>query len=817
MKSRVQLAVALAMCWACLTWSALAQQGSGFRFLEVKIVDPDGKPVADASVEVTIDSMSFPMPTDDKGMISLNVPSGGASMLQLKVQKDGFAAVSGNWGSGEEIPAEIEIKLAPGLEIGGIVHDEQGNPIEGVTVSALNSVPAGARGQLQSTLSGQLGVTDAEGRWKTSAAEQAGPVMLQVTHPDYVNDGRAHAVGYEQLRAMDHVLTLKKGIEVRGTITDADGNPLVGVKVALGDNRQQRAQLKNTDAEGEYLFGNVPSGQTLVTVFSPEFAPDLRQISPVKGMDPVDFQLRPGKPLRIRVTDAEGQPVSNVRVYLNEWRGTHALDGIGIPDRTGQDGTFLWQNAPADDLIVAFYHENLMSSNSHSLKAGEEQHEIELGPALVVNGTVVDAATGKPVELFNAIEGIRFDAQRPDVYYERYNLVTGRDGKFQMKFTDPRAAHLVRIEAHGYRPANSREIMDNEGEVTLEFKLEPGQGPAGVVKLPDGSPAAGARIAMASAGQQIYLTNGEAQDDQESIHLVADDEGKYQLPFPDSNYAAVFVHDGGWAQLTGEELEATPDVKLQKWARLEGVAKVGAEPATGTRLNLHSLERVIHTADRPHIYWSYNVAVTDDQGNFAMERLRAGEAMVGRMVTYGTGNMNMSTFSHSVPVTLKAGETATVKIGGSGRKVAGKAKLPAEYEGPAPWAMGHIQFQAQATPTNAAGNFFYELGKAMTRANQGEALAEVTVQVNRTYSGAFNEAGEFLVDDVLPGTYSYHVMLYELPQGDNFQFNTLGTANGAFTVPAEGEGTVEVGEITLNLPPQRNTGTLQFQALPAAE
>lgn len=803
-----------------------AQQGSGFKFLEVKVVDPEGKPATDATVNVTLDGISFPMPTDDKGMISLNVPSSGNSSLQLRVQKEGFATIGASWGSGEEIPTELEFALQPGVEIGGIVHDEQGNPVEGVTVEAVDYVRQPMPGRIQASLGGQLGVTDAEGRWSYSgAAEQQINAYLHLSHPDYANDNNRHAVTYEKLRSMDHVLVLKKGIELRGTITDPEGHPVQGAIVALGSNLGQKDQTRETDSEGRYLFGNLPAAQTVMTVYSPDFAPELKVVAATKGMEPVDFQLHKGKPMRIHVTDPDGNPIQGVGVVADTWRGQRTLYQLGQPERTDENGLCIWENAPEDEMSYDFWHDSHMSLRNQILKAGGEQHEIELGWPLVVTGSVVDKETGKPIELFNAVEGIRWNANNAEVYWERYNMQAGRNGKFELRFIEPREAHLVRIEAKGYRPAVSREIRDDEGDVTLDFELVPGTGPSGVVKLADGSPAAGAVVVTAPSGGQIYMNNGQYQQQGEAVRVTTDDQGRYQLPYPDSDYAVVFLHDGGWAQYVGSALEASPNVTLNEWARLEGSVFIGTQAAADENVNLNFNDRNVYNQSGPNVYWSYS-AQTDGEGSFVIERLKAGEASVGRLITFGddgSGRYRMSTYSHRVPVKLKAGETTKVQIGGTGRQIKGKVVVPKDYEGPIAWSMGQVSAYEQPPAATRAGGFFYQFGKALAEAgpwglSAGTAPSSQPV-VRRSYAATIDEGGEFQIDDVLPGYYTLNIVVYEPPSGENYSYNVLGTGNGTITVPEEGVEAIDGGEFQLSIQqrPETQTGTLEIRATPAAQ
>ncbi len=774
---------------AMLISAAQAQQGdSGFKYLEVKLVDSEGNAPSDAGVEVTMDGISFPMMASDEGIVSLNVPSSGGNGLQLKVDCEGFASTVVSWSRDQTIPTEYTIKMQKAVEIGGIVHDEQGQPVEGATVVASNPLDRMTRGVLAATISGELGSTDSEGRWNyAKAPDKKINVFLKVSHPDYLDDNMRHPVTYDQLRAKDHVLVLKKGIELRGTVTDSLGMPVEGAKIALGSNLGSKDHEQFTDDKGNYVFGNLLPGSVVMTVYSPDYAPELKVLPTVSGMEPVDIQLDRGKPMRIRVTDPDGQPIAGVGVVADTWRGQRTLYQLGMPSRTDSEGLCVWKHAPTDEMQYDFWHGDHMSLRNQKLTAGREVHEIELPWPLELTGTVVDADTDAPIEKFEIVQGMRYNGRNNRIHWERYNIKQGRQGKFNVKYTEPRPEHLVRIEAVGYRPVVSRGIKSDEGLVELEFKLEKGTGPSGVVTLPDGSPAAGVEVVMASGNSPTSIQNGSAVHS-EGVKVVTDEDGQYQLPYPDGEYLVVFLHEQGWRQLSGEQLDQSTDVQLQEWARVQGVAKAGAEPVANEQVSLN-FAATRYDPDRPQVYWNY-YANTDAHGNFAIEKVKSGSATVARMVSIG-GNANgvgrISTNSHTTPVDLKSGETAQVQIGGTGRRVKGKFTVDKELESVVSWSMAQVQFYEQPPQMNSAGGFFYQWGKAVAEGSGWAPSTTIAAQqqpdFRRSYATGVNEQGEFELFDVHPGTYNFGVTIYEKPVGNNFNWNSIGRFNKRVVIP----------------------------------
>jgi hypothetical protein len=99
----------------------------------------------------------------------------------------GFVPVDYNWGDDHhavEVPEFVELRFEPGQPIGGVVRDEAGHPIAGVTIQT----------QLPVTWSTNSGLiffanttkADAQGRWTwREAPADCSQVKIQIDHPQY--------------------------------------------------------------------------------------------------------------------------------------------------------------------------------------------------------------------------------------------------------------------------------------------------------------------------------------------------------------------------------------------------------------------------------------------------------------------------------------------------------------------------------------------------------------------------------------------------------------------------------------------------------
>ncbi|MGI9429938.1 MAG: hypothetical protein ACR2NM_14855, partial [Bythopirellula sp.] len=717
-----------------------AQGDSGFKYLEVKVVDAEGKPLPDVEVDVKIDSMAFPMPTDDEGMISLNVPGGSNSRLRIHVKHADYVTETASWRGGNSIPEEYTIKLAKGIAIGGIVHDEKGKPIDGVEIhtqlmqtdtdSASTRVTGSTRVTSESV---QLAKTDQDGRWKAQVKDAPDKKLrLKLIHEDYLSQASfEERATWDELRQLDHVLTLEDGLQLVGTVTDPAGNPIEGAIRYIGQHRYENDSEKKTtrtDADGNYMFSNAQltsrtvgsylrAGSMVVTVAAEHWAPELRLVQVESDMQPVDFQLQQGKSLKLLVTDVDDVPVAGANVVANQWRQYQTLPKSLYDGKTNSEGIWQSDSMPADPVHFSIAKQGYMRADAQNIRADGKQHKLVMPWPLIVAGKVVDAESGLPVEAFNVVQGIDWGNNNQPIHWERYNNKQGRDGKYRTEFSYPREGHYVRIEAEGYRPEVSRLIRDEEGEVTINFQMEEGTGPSGVVTTADGKPASGAELLIATPTEPVHIYNGHAQQHEGRPTAQADEQGKYQLPFFEaSEIKLVCRHDAGFAMLTGKELQASTNITLTAWASLEGRALVGDKPLVDETIQLFFQRAYVH--NQPNVSWSYN-AQTDSEGNFKFDQVISGEAVVSRIVKIGGSSRHgmMSTQTHSEQAILQPGKQTQVRIGGVGRTVRGQVKVPETYKKTPNWERGWVQMAAQSPPVSTP-SIFESIGRAIAGGTQ---------------------------------------------------------------------------------------------------
>ena len=329
-----------------------------------------------------------------------------------------------------------------------------------------------------------------------------------------------------------------------------------------------------------------------------------------------------------------------------------------------------------------------------NLAPGDEDMTILLRPAARIVGSVVDAETKEPIQEFQVIMGRIFSGE--DVMnWERYNPLRAGGGRYsyhnEQNFSGMRIRLLV--EANGYLPQASPPLSPS-GWVTNNFELRKGDGPKGLLKLPNGQPAAGVSVALLN-GDYIQLKDTRILLRGSAV-VASDTEGKFALP---AAYATRLVAAGaeGYAEALLERLDTTLTLTLQPWGRIEGVVRNGHTPATNEWVMVAPAQSGIGQGIQ-YDFDTYRVQA-DEQGRFVLTNVPPGERFLTRLYPM-EGNRGWM-WSHGQTITVKAGETTHVDYGGKGRTVIGKV-VPNETRD-IPWQSGnHTLGSSQPTPPSGS-------------------------------------------------------------------------------------------------------------------
>jgi uncharacterized GH25 family protein len=468
-----------------LAWIAapeLRGQNTGFKYLEVTVVDPDGKPLADVPVEISLETMKFPMPTDADGVVAINIPTGGKGQVELFVRHPGYAAQAVAWKEGNGIPDKLTIHMLKGVQFGGVVHDEQGKPIAGAKVDGIMTVDKKhgylTDGTVVTFLDGELATTDDEGRWECSLAPEDNiEFQLRFSHPKFVDQGGFHSRGgdWDELKGMKKVVVLEQGFTVSGTILDPEGHPASRARVDITSivDGSHRGSQNFADGEGRFETLPVPAGKATLSVIAPGLAPLRMEVDPSNQDELLALHLEKGQPIQIKVVNRAGEPLAKANVLIADWHYTGSRLDLDNRYFTDEQGMWRWESAPNEELTYQIWAPGYRESK-HLLTASEEVQTVTLEPAVKITGNVIDKQTREPITKFRLIQIASIDCGlgcNSRIAYGDIELTTGGDYIFQTGLLC-KESHIS-CSADGYKNGISRPINPDEDEVAWDFELEP--------------------------------------------------------------------------------------------------------------------------------------------------------------------------------------------------------------------------------------------------------------------------------------------------------------------------------------------------------
>ena len=450
----------------------------------IKVLDAEVKPMKDVEIEVRYaggEQGNFKVKTDENGIASVKEleTKNNTSFVNYSIKQSGYVFRMADWYRGSsqwaDLPKEYVFTMEKGIEVGGIVVDENSQPIQGATVNCGYDAPD----RNNHLYPAGEATTDADGKWSVNMAPASiQRFRLDVTHPDYV---RSELTGtyppYSQMRDKTAVVMLRKGVSLTGTVRGPDGLPIKDAKVVITEKRHEFSgvQPQKTKEEGTFRFDNWKPGLTTVYVAAVGFAPQTQEVSDFS--QPIEFKLEPGKTIRFTVLDLEGKPIPQARVAPFRWRGTFLLLGDRdlIPQYVDDEGNWSWTWAPDDEVDYSIIREGYQTIRDLNLAARDEPYVYRMRLPLEIRGRVTDAESGEAIRNIVLISGGNFDGKNPQQasYWNEDNPSRFTDGNYRALFTEPRdgGGHHFRIEAEGYTPFVSEMFTDDQGSLELDVKL----------------------------------------------------------------------------------------------------------------------------------------------------------------------------------------------------------------------------------------------------------------------------------------------------------------------------------------------------------
>lgn len=461
-----------------------------------RIVDPDGRPVPGAEVE--LDGLAA-LVADADGRFSAPIDASFRAQQVLRATAPGFVAaeptLTAEW-SDERATFDLgTLTLDRAAQVSGVVVDDAGAAIEGAEIR-LEPLGTALMDTVRAEQVGDpVAVTTVAGAFRIEELP-VGPWRLRVDHPDHpttIVDGVSRASGMDP-RPLE--IALPKGGVVGGRVNGVvpEGARVVGVRVGAGIE-PNRARSARVESDGTFtLRGLVPDADYEVVVAEASDAlarggglsnrvrtrpGDSSVQLTVGGADSLEGTRGAG--LRFRLVDAEsGEPIDDfdasyrdgTQGFLRALEAGGSIDASGVvafrdlSAKKGEEGSALRLEAPGYEFF---------EMGGIALREAEwtDLGEIRLRPAPKLRVRVVSDATSEPIEDAE-IEFTGFPARRlppTDVLADACTRCHGPTADRRGVGVDGtgRASCTPLYQAKVYTPFSWSGETDGEGEDLVEL------------------------------------------------------------------------------------------------------------------------------------------------------------------------------------------------------------------------------------------------------------------------------------------------------------------------------------------------------------
>lgn len=436
--------------------------------LKFKVLQRDDNlPVADAKVDVHMygdGNINRYLSTNEHGEVIFEYPDGEKPVsLWAMIHHPGLVPYYVNFGRGlipATLPTEKNIRMDRGKKIGGRVVDAEGKPVAGAQLS-ITTPATDTPSEIHYHLLYEQ--TAEDGSWSLDGAPlKVGGLNIQIDHPRFIKASQSVQDREDGRYQLDPGLTLS------GRVIDQQGNPIPQAHITIGKDRWGRIDRPvAVNKDGSYTVYALTAQSTSVTAEAAGFAPQVKSATIERDAKPLDFQLAVGRVTRFRVVNTEGEPVAGVRIVADTWKEFRTL---WWQTQTDADGEAVWNGAPEEPVEYHILRDGYASLRDAVVAPQEEPHVIELHKPLRVEGIVTDAMKQKIGEFCVSL-GRKFSGN-DDIHWIGHDGTMGRNGKFELSYTETCDEIYLRIEAKGFKPWVSEAIPFRKSLHKLHIRLK---------------------------------------------------------------------------------------------------------------------------------------------------------------------------------------------------------------------------------------------------------------------------------------------------------------------------------------------------------
>ncbi len=421
---------------------------------------------------------------------------------------------------------------------------------------------------------------------------------------------------------------------ISGVVHDSEGKPARAAEVwcVWRTEPEKRLAKSRTDGEGYFVLGNIPVSANSVRVFAT--APGLSRGSDHTSINSshlasrVDIRLWDADTIRGRVVDANGQPISGVKVTAsNESSRVFGGDSQG-EDITDQEGRFEMTKVPLGEITVRAWAPRHVIASTVFWHADETE------------GVELALAKGKGVTLAVQVKGL------PEGVKASLSVRPYSDGSFQILpapmnggldaagrwelagLPDYRFDVRVRAEGYSFNPRRRRVEPGNKSH-ELEFTVVKDETNvlSGTLRDQAGKPLAGQRLQCRASNGGRRTEAKTAEDGSFSIQSPLAPGAQAMIYLLDSSFVPVpkkpVANQSFRARpLSSYEFVVDPKVSLEIVAQPAASVSGVLRDTTGRGIPFQRVTLQEFTKNRAPGWMVFKNGTTDREGQFHFVGIR---------------------------------------------------------------------------------------------------------------------------------------------------------------------------------------------------